>query len=715
MQLDAHAQAILFSLGLAVFVACIAHALSCSEQHHCIKKGTCRSVSNASFGCGFQNTLSGAGSRALNATDVGAFTRGVCAPGMRQYASVFSGSTECVRERRYPDALNFEVMSSDEADQSVPHRKYCGTWIDSQPLLVGEKKWAFFDADDVTRDLSALIASRGAARLASTDLQKFRSACRSMLASNAFGPASERAYAFLLDRLEVSNVDTSTPEAPLRAIGALASYACDAPSSVGLTDSGATFAVRVGVGVALTADALSESMYAVGVDRTARSEARTFAEAMKLEMERIERDVGDGQSSADIDASTALAIARGADASSVHARMDYARTNVPLAAFKATVAARPVAETHNYLRGLAAQCALGVHSVVKGELGNLHSSTTEHHVRTSNAQGLRVQGLGRLKADSVDLFATLNATHLNVATSASWTRMAVDAGVVGSAEGIKEQCLELARRVFPDSFDRLAFDALVTPRLFERLETISNELKQLTIQTVQLPVIAATHTTLGNAIMVQNAKRLSLRIAGAPRGSWAGGTLAEFLRPSLKADDGAMTMMLKQANAVFRDRIGFATRAEHVCNHPPLFNADVRNAYLVLSSKYACATLLPGILVPPFADERYDIESLLSRIGYVIAHEFAHVSSLKALWDYEGAEKMLLSSYAESAWPEGLADQVAVRTIMKTQAVSGERLCGHISQLWCGKRGLVQAPEREGASHPLANERGDAICRFLES
>lgn len=715
MQLDAHAQGILFSLGLAVFVACVSHALACSEQHHCLKRGTCRSISNTSLGCGFQNVLTGAGSRSLNATDIGAYTRGVCAPGMRQYSSVSLGLTECVRERRYPDALNYEIGSTNEADQSIPHRKYCGGWADSQPLLAGEKKWAFFDSDDVARDLNALIASRGAARLASTDLQKFRSACRSMLASNAFGAASEKAYAFLLDRLEVGNVDTSTAEAPLRALGALTSYACDAPSSVGLTDAGATFAVRVGVGVALTAEALADSMYAVGADRTARSEARTFAEAMNLEIERIERGVQNGEGSADIDASTALAVARGADASSVHARMDYARTNVPLAAFKATVAARPAAEVHNYLRGLAAHCALGVHSVAKGEVGNLHSSTTEHHVRNSKAQGLRVQGLGRLRADSVDLFATLNSTHLSVATSASWTRMAVDAGVVGSSEGIKEQCLELARRVFPDSFDHLAFDALVTPRLFERLETMTNELKPLTIQTVQLPEIAATHTAFGNAIMVQNAKRLSLRIAGAPRGSWAGGTLGEFVRPNLRTDDGAMVMMLKQANAVFRDRIGFATRAEHICNHPSLFDADVRNAYLVLSSKYACATLLPGILVPPFADERYDVESLTSRIGYVIAHEFAHVSSLRALWDFTAVEEMLMHDYAESAWSEGLADQIAVRTIMKTRAVSSERLCAHISQLWCGKRGLMQAPVREKMSHPIANERGDSICRFLET
>ena len=39
-----------------------------------------------------------------------------------------------------------------------------------------------------------------------------------------------------------------------------------------------------------------------------------------------------------------------------------------------------------------------------------------------------------------------------------------------------------------------------------------------------------------------------LRIAGAPRGSWAG-VQREFRRPSFTSDDGALVMMLKQARA----------------------------------------------------------------------------------------------------------------------------------------------------------------------
>ena len=45
-----------------------------------------------------------------------------------------------------------------------------------------------------------------------------------------------------------------------------------------------------------------------------------------------------------------------------------------------------------------------------------------------------------------------------------------------------------------------------------------------------------------------------MRIAGAPRGTWGGVTRA-FERPTLRAEDGALTMLLKQARAVFLDRL----------------------------------------------------------------------------------------------------------------------------------------------------------------
>ena len=38
----------------------------------------------------------------------------------------------------------------------------------------------------------------------------------------------------------------------------------------------------------------------------------------------------------------------------------------------------------------------------------------------------------------------------------------------------------------------------------------------------------------------------------------------------------------------------------------------------------------PGILVQPFASDRFNSESLYGRIGYVIAHEIAHVANVRA-------------------------------------------------------------------------------------
>ena len=40
--------------------------------------------------------------------------------------------------------------------------------------------------------------------------------------------------------------------------------------------------------------------------------------------------------------------------------------------------------------------------------------------------------------------------------------------------------------------------------------------------------------------------------------------------------------------------------------------------------------ILPGLIVPPFADERYDDESLYARFGYGVGHELAHNAQFAA-------------------------------------------------------------------------------------
>ena len=206
---------------------------------------------------------------------------------------------------------------------------------------------------------------------------------------------------------------------------------------------------------------------------------------------------------------------------------------------------------------------------------------------------------------------------------------------------------------------------------------------------------------------------MTLRVAGAPRGSW-GGRTAAFAPPSFASSDSALVMMLKQAKALFLDRVALATRRDSICEHPPLFDARVRNAYLVVSPRYACAMLLPGMLVPPFADERYDEESLYARIGFVIAHEFGHISSITQYWNVEAVARMLVRDYASSMWPEALADRIGVWAVVQTGRVRPARLCAHVSQLWCARIGALADRTAEGRSHPLSNERGDALCAYLK-
>ena len=309
----------------------------------------------------------------------------------------------------------------------------------------------------------------------------------------------------------------------------------------------------------------------------------------------------------------------------------------------------------------------------------------------------------------------LNGTHLHAATSATWSGLLpIFDGAGGSASHAKTQCLAAARVVFPDAFDSLAFDTLVPSKLYARIGAMREPIRARVEEAVQRDEFAGTHGTAGQLVMKRNARGVTLRVAGAPRGSW-GGRTAAFAPPSLASSDSALVMMLKQAKALFLDRVALATRRDSICEHPPLFDARVRNAYLVVSPRYACAMLLPGMLVPPFADERYDEESLYARIGFVMAHEFGHISSITQYWNVEAVARMLVRDYASSMWPEALADRIAVWSLVQTGYVDPERLCAHVSQLWCARVGTFADREPEGRSHPLSNERGDALCAYLKT
>lgn len=273
----------------------------------------------------------------------------------------------------------------------------------------------------------------------------------------------------------------------------------------------------------------------------------------------------------------------------------------------------------------------------------------------------------------------------------------------------REVCLDAARRVFPDDFDRLAFDALITPTLYARMESMASTVRQATALTVAEDLIGNVFDSAAarvEAVAKVNAARV--RVAGAPRGSWAGVARA-FRGPELTSDDTAIAIVLKQARAVYLDRLLPVVSNLDTCEHPALYDGLARNAYLLLGSTSACVVLLPGLVVPPFADERYDDASLYTRLGFVLAHEFSHVTAMREQWDLTYTDA-LLAEYDDATHVEAIADLGATVALLRLPFVSNETVCASVSQLFCGRVSLGLAHR-----HPATNLRGDNVCSFLQS
>ena len=224
---------VLVSVAIALFVGLIGHTTVCAEQHECLKRGTCYSLNSGAAldpSCSFRTTVTPAGFKLLNASmqdeALQLMDRGVCAPGLRQQIDSVTGMLACVRKRSWPDAYLEEIGDpSGDAD----HERHCGKWIAAGSIAYGSKKWAFYDAEDVERDVDNLVRAKGASRMATTDLGKFRSSCRTMVASNTQGAAAKQAYELLLPGLNPGSLGLA-----LESVGFLASHYCDPPALVGV-------------------------------------------------------------------------------------------------------------------------------------------------------------------------------------------------------------------------------------------------------------------------------------------------------------------------------------------------------------------------------------------------------------------------------------------------------------------------------------------------
>ena len=698
---------LLVSVCIALFCSLISHATVCAEQHACLHAETCYALNSGAWydpSCSFRTTVTPAGYKLLNASvqyeTMQHMNRGVCSPGLRQQVDSVTGEFACTRKRSWPDAYLAEIG---EPSAHTDHERHCGKWIAAGSIAYGDQKWAFYDAEDTERDVDNLVRAKGATRLATTDLGKFRASCRTMVASNSAGASAKQAYDLLVPGLGAESLGFA-----LESVGFLASHYCDAPALVGVGIDGDQFTTKVLGGTVLPEQSLKNALYVVGADRELRNSAVEFAAAMSALDYATLPLVTSTQAAAIVRGSYRGTWLAGYVSSSL--LITRAAYNEPLERFMGAFTAHGPAKAHAYLKGVAAVCSLAAQAVVVPEQGNLLPLLSAHtQDRAGQGASRPALALGRLRAPAGNNDAITEQTLLNASTVRLSALSALASASRSSARNI---CLRAAKRVFPDAFDHIAFNALVTPTLYERLEQLTGQVREAAAVTLAEDLVGNVFADLADRnAAVAKLRATKVRIAGAPRGTWAG-INREFRPPNIESDDSALTVIVKQARAVYLDRLLPVVTGADICEHPALYPGVTRNAYLLLSTTSACSMLLPGLIVPPFADERYDDASLTMRLGFVMAHEFMHVTATTSQWNDEYAAT-LMSTYPSSTRVEAVADLGAIASLMRFSYVRNETACAAASQLFCGRVGWAPEWNAPAPWHPPINMRGDNICQFL--
>ena len=267
----------------------------------------------------------------------------------------------------------------------------------------------------------------------------------------------------------------------------------------------------------------------------------------------------------------------------------------------------------------------------------------------------------------------------------------------------ESQCTTLTRFVFPDATDNTRFDLVVPPTLLVRFNAMVQVLQASLIQVV------TEHPTLSQ---IYNGSELSMRIQqarvmipGAPLGT------SHFDKPQQELvfdhSDGPLLVALKQTNIWWRGQVevGLSGDAQRL---PNTMDSLTTNAYVYPQT--GAVWMLLGILRRPFADAHYDDASLFSRVGYVVAHELAHLEyplpRNSSIWDE------LLYEYLPSTQSEAIADVLGAAAVITSGYVTKERFCSHISQLWCAR--VPDTYAGMPSSHPSPNVRGDRLCRVMD-
>lgn len=608
------------------------------------------------------------------------FLQGPCAPGDTLHVSRRSGSQMgvCTPQYPYPNAYNTEI---EKRQADLPHQQACGRWIDSgtvpassSVLYRSHADWAMW----ARRVRESVEETTRRPETAVTPVSKFRVECirTAYAGSKAMQAAAQAAYAHLNEQMGA----LSNKQSLLRGIGTLAGHYCESPVSFKLVvTGGGGVAAVLAEGAVGKASEMARALNLLGIEN---GDDRALLE----DAERALRSGGADGTLAPEDRAAIYSAATGHASEPSNGDGSELRIATLLTGLDAGLSSA-------YLRGLCALCSISLHE----------------HLQW------REPGLTRHAAPALGRVSSTNRSDVSIEEAqkdlegATGTRLS---HLHHRATGVPEpDCSAFTDALFPDEVDGLLFDATVPGELYTRLEALFGEVRSAMVsQLGQAPLLDA----IGGQAAQDAVRTARVRIEGAPRESWAGLRRSEK-EASFESSDSVFVMALKQARATFLDRAAaLATEEDAACEMPPLYTMEstAANAYALRAGKSYCVVLMLGIAKRPWMDAEYDDESILARVGSVLAHELAHIAHF-ATGAKTAAYAHLVREYPASIWPEAVADIAAALAVTSTSQVGDQHVfIKHFCQLWCARlspRYVV----KEGATHPPPNERCNALAASL--
>ena len=684
--------------GAVAAVACGVRV--CLVRDECLREDTCEAVDE--HYCGFRNVVSVVGdaaydANATSADSLRALLRGVCAPGERAQRHPETGRAECVPFYPFPSALNAEIMDPDAAS---PHMRACGKWIEAgganTDLYSEPRAWSH--NDEWARALERAEEHATASSHSAHDvMSKFRAECERTVHA---GTTAVRNAAILAYQRLADPVDAATDRAALlRASGNLAGHYCDASVSIGNFFDSWTghFGTWMADGWVFGPNTLAHALHLVGEPEEVQDQAEVASAAI--------RDAYWMPGSMPLTEAEVVEVLVGATGGyDMAPHVPDPLPQLPLLGEVAALFDANPDRARNYLRGIAAFCSYTMLVQVDRSARLDSYSAALARERAALRRGRPVAAaLGRLRAaDEADARVD-NASIINASTI-TFSHLDLQAATTSDGGTGSAECLRFMRYMFPERVDQARFDATITPVLYERLGTLYRAVStSLRIQTLSLPVSGA----LADASVVSDAiAAAKMRIVGAPRGSgsWAG-VARPLPQPGIASDDGLFVQALKQARALFNDRVvELAAKAADPCDQPVVYDATIVNAYMYY--RLGCGVILLGMVHRPWMDAQHDDASLLSRGLAIAAHELAHLT-LQTAWKVAELRD-LLRSYREETYTEAIADVLGVMGVIGTGLVSRDEAVTQWCQSWCARLPVGFAPDPHSI-HPYSNERCDAL------